>query len=48
MGVNLFVQMYSVQTRCILTFEQDRLIIFGLFSPVPAEVDPAEVVDNTR
>jgi hypothetical protein len=48
MGVNLFVQMYSVRTRCILTIEQDRLIIVGLFSPVPAEVDPAKVEDSTR
>jgi hypothetical protein len=36
MGVNLFVQMYSVQNTVHLDFEQDRLIILWTFQSRPS------------
>ena len=46
MGVNLFVQMYSVQNTVHLDFEQDRLIILWTSQSRPSWGRPAEVVDT--
>jgi hypothetical protein len=45
MDVNLLVLMYSVQTRFILTIEQERLIIVGTLQSRSSSDCSAEVED---